>query len=161
MFKKVCIAVLLLFLHTSCSDNTDRITELQKQVDSLRSKVENQYTPGFGELMSNVQVHHAKLWFAGINQNWKLADFEIHEIEESLADILKYQSKRDESKSLNVINAPLENVNSAIEKRDLNLFKNTFVKLTNTCNACHEAVKFEFNKVKIPESPPFSNQEFK
>ena len=35
--------------------------------------------PGFEEFMSNIQAHHAKLWFAGQNHNWKLADFEIHE----------------------------------------------------------------------------------
>ena len=111
----------------------------------LRKEVKDSYKPGFGEFMSNIQIHHAKLWFAGVNQNWQLADFEIHEIEESLGDILKYQSGREESKSLNVINAPLDSVKSAITKKQLNLFKTSFTTLTTTCNSCHEAVKFNFN----------------
>jgi hypothetical protein len=28
----------------------------------------------------------------------------------------------------------------------------------NTCINCHKATNFEFNQVKIPDSPPFSNQ---
>jgi hypothetical protein len=43
----------------------------------------NAYTPGFGDLMSSIQVHHSKLWFAGKNQNWALAAYEeslIHSI---------------------------------------------------------------------------------
>jgi len=48
------------------------------------------YKPGFGEFMGGIQVHHEKLWFAGTNQNWKLAGFEIHEIKESMDDIRKY-----------------------------------------------------------------------
>jgi hypothetical protein len=160
MFKSFYVVVIAFTLFSSCSDNSDKIAELQNRVDSLQTKLNDQYSPGFGEFMSNIQVHHAKLWFAGINQNWKLADFEIHEIKESLDDILKFQSNREESKALSVINAPLDSVGGAIEKKDLSLFKEAFTTLTNTCNDCHEAVKFEFNKVKIPDTPPFSNQDF-
>jgi len=46
--------------------------------------------------MSGVQAHHSKLWSAGQNQNWKLADFEIHEIMEAIDNIQKYQSERKE-----------------------------------------------------------------
>ncbi|MBS1636979.1 MAG: hypothetical protein JST26_13765 [Bacteroidetes bacterium] len=40
-------------------------------------------------------------------------------------------------------------------------FKNHFETLTNTCNNCHRATSHGFNVIKIPNSPPFSNQEFK
>ena len=32
--------------------------------------------------MGGIQTHHAKLWFAGINDNWKLAQYEIDEFKE-------------------------------------------------------------------------------
>jgi hypothetical protein len=47
--------------------------------------------------MSSIQVHHNKLWFAGESQNWKLANFESHEIQEAIQDIEKYQTEREES----------------------------------------------------------------
>jgi hypothetical protein len=144
----------------ACSENSDEIAELQNRIDSLQLKVNDSYKPGFGEFMSNIQVHHSKLWFAGINQNWELADFEIHELEETFEAIKKYQFDRDESKMLTVINLPLDSIKSAVADKNPVSFKKSFTLLTNTCNSCHQAVKFEFNKVKIPNSPPFSNQEF-
>jgi hypothetical protein len=158
--KKIFFVLPMLFLG-ACSDNSDRISELQNKIDSLQIKLSDPYKPGFGEFMSNIQVHHAKLWFAGINQNWELADFEIHEIKESLEDIQKYQSEREEAKAIPIIYPPLDSIQTSIDKKNLNSFKSSFATLTNTCNSCHKAVKFEFNKVKIPDSPPFSNQEFK
>ena len=158
LFLSILFASILL---AACSDSSSKIEEMQNKIDALQSKVDNLYKPGFGELMSNVQVHHAKLWFAGINQNWKLAEFEIHEIEESIEDIKKFQSEREETKSLNVISEPLENLKPTIESKNLESFKSGFNNLTATCNSCHQAVKFEFNKVVIPTTPPYSNQEFK
>ena len=110
--------------------------------------------------MSSIQVHHAKLWFAGKNKNWALADFEIHEIMESLDDIKKYETERKESPMVSMLGPALDSVNAAIAKQDTMQFKNSYVLLTNTCNNCHRAVKFEFNVFKIPDAPPFSNQVF-
>jgi hypothetical protein len=157
--KKIFFVLPMLFLG-ACSDNSDKISELQNRIDSLQLKVDDSYKPGFGEFMSNVQIHHAKLWFAGTNQNWKLAEFEIQEIKESLEDIQKFQSEREETKTLPIIFTPLDSVQSAIDKKDLKSFKQSYYLLTSTCNACHKAVNNEFNKIKIPDSPPFSNQSF-
>ncbi|HXB30429.1 MAG TPA: hypothetical protein VNW49_11450, partial [Puia sp.] len=68
------IAILFSFFTlTSCSQNENQTNHLQAQIDSLQKQLKNNYTPGFGELMSNIQLHHAKLWFAGDNRNWALA----------------------------------------------------------------------------------------
>jgi len=158
---KILFIVLSLIIISACSDNSEKISQLENRIDSLQMKVNDSYKPGFGEFMSNIQIHHAKLWFAGINQNWELADFEIHEIVESFDAIKKYQAEREESKMLMVINPPLDSIKAAVADKNPVSFKKSFTMLTNTCNSCHQAVKFEFNKVKIPDSPPFSNQSFK
>jgi len=145
----------------SCNQQKDNTANLQNHIDSLERKLANSYKPGFGEFMSSVQVHHAKLWFAGLNQNWKLADFEVHEMMEAIENIQKYQTERMESKKISMINPVLDSVNVAIEKKDPVLFKSSFILMTNTCNNCHHAVDFEFNVVKIPDTPPYSNQDFK
>src|SRR4051812_46176182 len=44
------------------------------------------YAPGLGEVMSRVQQHHAKLYFAGKAENWDLASYELDEIKEGLDD---------------------------------------------------------------------------
>ena len=145
----------------SCNQPTGNTKVLQNRIDSLESKLADTYTPGFGEFMSNIQVHHAKLWFAGQNENWKLADFEMHEIKETIDAILKYQTERTESQKVEMLQPALDSMNNAIQKKNITLFKSSYTLLTNTCNNCHHATAFEFNVVKIPETPPFSNQDFK
>jgi hypothetical protein len=139
-----------------CGNNT----ELQNRIDFLERKLDSTYKPGFGEFMSNIQVHHAKLWFAGENQNWPLADFEIHEIKENLENIQKFQSERKEAQMVIMINPAIDSVSLAIQQKDPELFKTTYTSLTNGCNTCHRLVNYSFNQVKIPDAPPFSNQDF-
>lgn len=158
--KYILIIVLLGGL-ASCSNTNGNTKTLLQKIDSLEAQVANAYTPGFGEFMSNIQAHHSKLWFAGKNRNWKLADFEVHEIMESVEDIKKYQQDRPESKEIGMIEPVLDSMSYAIQKQDTLLFEKSYSLLTNTCNMCHSIVNFEFNVVNIPDTQPFSNQTFK
>jgi len=158
--KQLLLIVLIAGI-CGCSQPTKNLQNLQIRIDSLEQKLDNSYKPGFGEFMSGIQAHHSKLWFAGQNQNWKLADFEIHEIMEAIDDIQKYEIDRKESQLIGMINPAIDSINQAIKKENLALFKSSFTYLTNTCNSCHRAASFEFNVVKIPDSLPFSNQDFK
>jgi hypothetical protein len=153
--------VLIIAIIFGCNSPTQKVNQLQNRIDSLEQRLNDTYKPGFGEFMSGIQAHHSKLWFAGQNQNWKLADFEIHEIMESIGDIQKYETERPESKLIKMIEPALDSVNSAIKQKNQVRFTYNFTLLTKTCNACHQAANFEFNVVKIPESLPFSNQDFK
>lgn len=135
--------------------------KMRASVDSLQKLLNETYKPGLGEFMSGIQLHHAKLWFAGQNQNWPLADFEVHEIMESLDDIQAYCRERPEIKSIGMIRPPIDSVTKAIEQKDLLHFKNSFMVLTATCNECHKATDHGFNVVIVPTSLPVVNQEFK
>ena len=148
------------FIFISCNESPDA-KNLQLQIDSLNQKLSNTYSPGLGEFMSGIQVHHAKLWFAGNSENWKLADFEIHEIIEAVEDIQKYNTDRPEVKSIGMIISSLDSVNAAIVKKDPAAFKSSFNILTNSCNSCHQSTDHGYNVIKVPDSPPYSNQEFK
>ena len=158
--KSFIIGILTLPL-VSCSYRSDNSRVLQNRIDSLERKLMDTYKPGFGEFMSGIQMHHSKLWFAGQNQNWNLADFEIHEIIESIEAIQKYQGERKESQVIGMILPALDSVTRAIQQKDETSFTKSYILLTNTCNKCHQAVDFGFNVVKIPDSPPVGNQEFK
>jgi len=145
----------------ACKQQPDNTKLLQSRVDSLEKKLATTYKPGLGEFMSSIQVHHAKLWFAGKNKNWELADFEMHEIGETIDAIKEYQTEREESKKVDMLKPSLEAVNDAIQKKDSSLFNSSYLLLTSTCNNCHKAVNFGFNVVKVPDTAPFSNQAFK
>ena len=151
-------ALVLLF---SCNTQDNHTQQLQKQIDSLKIQLDNVYKPGFGFLMTNIQAHHAKLWFAGINENWKLAQFEVKELKEITEEIEKYQKDRKETELMNMIEPGLVDVERAIENKDLKTFKESYTQLTTACNECHKLTDFEYNIVKVPKTLEFSNQEFK
>lgn len=111
--------------------------------------------------MLSIQIHHAKLWFAVQEKNWPLAEFETGEISETLETIKEYCNDRPEVKSISMIDPALDSLSEAIKNKDIIRFKSSFILLTNTCNNCHNATHHEFNVIKIPDSPPFSNQDFR
>ena len=158
--KYIIISIFTIGLF-ACNRQAGNSQSLQIQIDSLQNKLDHTYKPGFGEFMSSIQTHHAKLWFAGQNQNWELADFEINEIKESLAGIKEYCSDRPETKSIGMIDLAMDSMSIAIQQKSVTQFQSGYILLTNTCNSCHQATNHEFNVIKIPDNPPFSNQDFK
>jgi len=157
---KAIIFFAIIAVLASCSGQNDNSDKLQAQVDSLQKKLNTAYKPGLGEFMLGIQEHHAKLWFAGINKNWELADFEVHEIGETLDDIKQYCTNRPEVKSIGIIDPAISSINAAIKQKDLVAFKKGFADLTANCNNCHQDNQHGFNVIIIPGSAPVSNQEF-
>ena len=151
----------VVFICLACRQPGSNNTQLQNRLDSLEQKLTQTYRPGFGEFMSGIQLHHAKLWFAGQNKNWELADFEIHEIDEALEDIQTFNADRPETKSISMLKPAIDSMNDAIQKENVELFKKNFFLLTSTCNKCHKATEHEFNVVTVPTGLPVSNQDFR
>jgi hypothetical protein len=150
------IAILFLSaLFCSCTQQ-----QPSKNASEEKSSVQP-YKPGLGEIMSGIQMHHAKLWYAGINNNWDLSSYEVKEIRELLETAKHIETDRKEVADIPMIYDNLDSISASIQQKDLTSFKNSFLTLTNTCNACHRAVNFGFNIVTIPTAPPVSNQEFK
>lgn len=149
-----------IFLLASCSDASFKRNEKNSNEDSLHKLIEK-YAPGLGEIMGGIQMHHAKLWYAGINDNWKLAQYEIDEIKERFEQARAVESNRPEVKMIPMIYTAIDSINNAIGHKNLNQFKSGFQLLTASCNSCHSANNFEFNVITIPTAPPVSNQDFK
>jgi len=156
--KIITLIALVFIIFAGCGQSSN--DKLQNKITMLEHKLDSAYTPGFGEFMTNIQIHHAKLWFAGQNENWKLADFELKEIEENIDNLKKFRSDRKETQMVIMINPQLDSINLSIQQKSPALFKTAFTSLTNRCNTCHKLVNYGFNEVKIPDTPPFSNQEF-
>jgi hypothetical protein len=154
-------SILFCILIASCSEQKTNTTQLlQNRIDSLQIKLADSYKPGFGDFMIGIQIHHSKLWFAGKNRNWELADFEAKEILETVDDLAKYQKERKEMMMMGMLTRAIDSVRVAIGQKNTIKFNSSFSYLTKTCNVCHSASKFEFNVIKIPETSPFTNQEF-
>jgi hypothetical protein len=159
--KILSLAVITIsLLLGACNNQAQNTHTLQMQIDSLKTQLAQTYTPGFGEFMGNIQTHHAKLWFAGQHENWKLADFELQEMLENIENIRHYQQARKETIMLTIIDKPLKDINIAITSHNKQDFNTCYTTLTQTCNNCHESTGFAFNKIIIPKEQYFSNQDF-
>ena len=149
------------FLLATCGQKVGETNKLEAKIDSLEKELAAGYKPGLGEFMSGIQVHHAKLWFAGLNNNWPLAEFEIQEIREAMEDIQAFCTDRPESRSVEMIRPAIDSVSNSIAQKNPGLFKSSYTLLTATCNNCHQATEHAFNVVTIPSTPPVTNQDFK
>jgi hypothetical protein len=158
---KAPVLLFCLCLLTACHPSKPDSTSMQTQIDSLQRALSKVYKPGLGEFMLDIQVHHAKLWFAGKAENWNLSNFELGEIQETIDDIRSYCSDRPEVASIPMIKPALDSLDLAVRSKNISEFNRGFIFLTNTCNNCHQVTKHEFNVIQIPSSPPFSNQLFK
>ncbi len=122
------------------------------------------YIPGLEQFMGVIQNEHAKLWYAGSKRNWELAAYQLGEIKELMSDM---QDLVPTFKDLPladmldaVITGSIADVEKAIEGKDSKKFAATYGKLTDACNACHQATGNGFVVIKRPTQPGFPNQDF-
>jgi hypothetical protein len=124
------------------------------------------YTPGLGEIMTLTQMRHVKLWFAGTSGNWPLAEYELEELHEGLEDAATFHpTHKDAPLPIpelieKIATVPLDDLEQAVKARSEVDFARAFDAVTESCNACHRATKFEFNVVTRPSANPYTNQAF-
>jgi hypothetical protein len=134
--------------------------------DEKHTTTVHPYVPGLGDVMSGVQRHHAKLWFAGENANWPLAQYEFDELGESFDDAQTFAPTfKDipipvaQSIQLYVV-PPKTALEKAIAHKDKAAFAQAYDALSAACNACHQTYKHEFIQIVRPTAPPVTNQSF-
>lgn len=122
------------------------------------------YVPGLGEFMGAIQVHHAKLWFAGKAANWPLAAYELDELKETLDDAAHYQpdfkGKPIASLLAPMTEGPLTALEQAIQARNRAAFTRSYDRLSQACNACHVTTDHGFIVIQRPALPPLTNQRY-
>ncbi len=122
------------------------------------------YTPGLGEFMGQIQMRHAKLWFAGKAKNWQLAAYELGEIKEAFGVAAKYQPNfkgKPIAETIGPItDQAITQLEKAIDAKDPVRFAKTFDRLSNACMSCHQANGYGFIAIQRPSSPPMTNQRF-
>jgi len=139
--------------------------ELKKQLTDMNSSGEEE--EGEYELavvMSRMQIYFHKLWFAGKNENWELANFYTHELEESIEELIEHNVEDD---GVNVSNlakimteTPFHNLEKSVKAGVLADFETSYQNMMQTCNQCHQASGHGFIQLQIPQNVAFDNQIF-
>jgi hypothetical protein len=123
------------------------------------------YRPGLGDLMTmTVQPRHIKLLLAGHEQNWVYAKYELHELQEAFDRAVRVWPRFKGLPLGGMVDAiakgPLGELAKAIEAKDEVAFDAGYEKLTDGCNACHQAANVGQVVIKIPTGSSFPDQEF-
>jgi len=124
------------------------------------------YTPGLGEFMAATQMRHTKLWFAGQAGNWRLAAYELDELQEGFDDAVRFNPVHKGApvpiaELLPRITAgPMRELRKAVTDKSQSEFRNAFDTLTAACNTCHRAEDYGFNVITRPTANPYTDQDF-
>lgn len=146
-----CLAGALIM---SCNPVEDNV---EKSAEGYNAEY---FQPGIGFFMSRIQVFHEKLGLSGEHENWDLANFYIHELEETVEELEMAKKGRDELKLLFTLTQQIELIEKAVDNKDFVAFKDSYLQLTSTCNSCHVAAGYDYIVIKEPTENNFSNQDF-
>ena len=112
-----------------------------------------------------VQPRHTKLWFAGHEGNWVLAEYEIKELRSALANVAKARPvfrERSVAESVDMfMGGPFRSIDEAIHDHDATKFAQAYATVNAGCNACHTALNQPQVVIKVPEQPAYPDQDFR
>ncbi len=145
-----------------------RQPEVAQDENAIENDVEHSSNdlpkPELAVLMGHNLRYVEKLYYAGQNANWPLADFYHHELEEIAEEIVDARIKEDGldiSDFTERMYVPaLDKMKTALDSEDVELFGRSYASLVSTCNACHVATNHKFIRILEPEAPSTTNQDF-
>jgi hypothetical protein len=112
--------------------------------------------------MNKFQLYANKLYFSGKAENWELAQFYVHEIEENM-EVVEAANVQEDGIALSPLmrNMGLKSIlplEQAIAANDAKAFANAYDLLVANCNNCHNAAAHAYIKIQKPTNPAFDNQ---
>jgi hypothetical protein len=142
------------------------IAGLQASLKSMQADLATakELAPGLGEYMTTIQLHAAKLWFAGKAANWRLAEYELHELEETMEVVKKLNVEKNGVKISNVMDGVLQTqiaqLEKSIKQKTPADFQKSYDETLSACNGCHTESGHPFIQIVRPTAPPVTNQKW-
>lgn len=149
--KQTIIIILTLGLF-SCNQKTDKETAQGDWIKGTETEqiktIEKQFR-GFDNAMVETGYRYQELYWAGQDQNWEYADYQLEKIKIAIENGLERRPKRAKSAE-HFLNYVLPEMQKSIQSKDTVIFNIGFQTLTVNCNSCHAMEKVPFFNVQIP-----------
>jgi hypothetical protein len=142
------------------------IAALQESLKRMQAELASakELAPGLGEYMTTIQLHAAKLWFAARAANWRLAEYELHELEETMEAVKKLNVEKNGVKISNVMDGVLQTqiaqLEKSIKQKSPADFQKSYDETLSACNGCHTESGHPFIQIVRPTAPPVTNQKW-
>jgi hypothetical protein len=160
------IFIVVIFFVLSLAFNAYLLTKVNRMEQFLANAVthevkEEEYE--LAPLMANFQRYSEKLYFAGKNKNWDLADFYLEELEETAENVIKSKVVDD---GINVsvqiqemLLPKIKELQQRVKQKNEKEFQTSYQAMLMNCNGCHMLTKHGFVKIREPKEN-FYSQEF-
>ena len=110
--------------------------------------IEKQFR-GFDNSMVETGYRYQELYWAGQDENWEYADYQLEKIKIAIENGLQRRPKRAKSAE-HFLTYVLPEMNKAVQSKDTSVFNKNFQMFTTNCNSCHAKEKVVFFNVQIP-----------
>lgn len=105
---------------------------------------------GFSTSMVEIAYRYQELYWAGQDENWEYADYQLEHIEEAMeAGLVRRPSRKTSAEHF--MTYTIVEIEDAIESGDKNIFNEKFEQMRRDCNSCHNMEKVPFIDVTIPK----------
>ncbi len=149
--KQTIIIILTLGLF-SCNQKTDKETAQGDWIKGTETEqiktIEKQFR-GFDNAMVETGYRYQELYWAGQDQNWEYADYQLEKIKIAIENGLERRPKRAKSAE-HFLSYTLPEMKKSIESKDKMIFNKNFQTMTINCNSCHTIEKVPFFIVEVP-----------
>lgn len=137
----------------ACTSNQTREIEhgsfLKGDMKHFVETVEKQLD-GFSRAMMEVHYRYGELYWAGFDENWQYADYQLEHIVEAIEKGNERRPEHEKS-ALEFLGAPREILQKAIDDKNPEYFRRAFFMLNAACMQCHHKEDVSFINVVVPE----------
>ena len=166
-----CVTALLL---SGCGSGGD--AEAQREIATLRAQLEAMQAKQtelqgseapkteLGQQMLLLQIRQARLWAAGEDENWLLAQFQLAELNEALDDVVEQNGDHAalQPQKLSVVlpaimKPAVSQLRTAINDGSRSEFERAYDGLSDACSSCHKAADHGFLVIQRPRTPVLDN----
>lgn len=138
--------------------------KINEKFAALESQIPEAEEAELAVFMNYMQLYMNKLYFSGQASNFELANFYLHEIEETAEEITEGNITEDghniSQLTKSMLLPAIETAEKAVKAKDKVALDESYQLLVNSCNACHTVSGHGFIKIKAPENPAYDNQVF-
>ena len=149
---KQTIILILTFGLFACNHQSEKETAQGDWIKGTEAEqiktVEKQFR-AFDNAMVETGYRYQELYWAGQDQNWQYANYQLEKIKIAIENGLERRPKRAKSAEHFLTNV-LPEMKKTLEIKDTVIFNKNFQTMTINCNSCHVMEKVPFFSVQIP-----------
>lgn len=150
--KKIVVTIWIITL-MGCKEQKNNYPVQGKWIKGTNEEqikiIENQFR-GFDNAMIETGYRYQELYWAGQEQNWDYANYQLNKIETAIKNGLERRPKRAKSAEY-FLTYVLPQMKESLDEKDVKIFNKAFETLTTNCNNCHSMEKVPYFSVKIPK----------